>query len=88
VGFLLKLVEVGEGDVCRVSRLLGQVRLLSHEFPRDELPLLVGMPLRLIDEYLTLIDEYLTLIDEHGLAHKATPMQCHRDPSHTNQAIK
>jgi hypothetical protein len=51
--------------VDRYIRSFEQVRLLSQKFPRDELPLLTGMPLRLIDEYLT-------LIEKHGLAHKET----------------
>jgi hypothetical protein len=51
-----------KGAVDRYIRSFEQVRLLSQKFSRDELPLLTGMPLRLIDEYLT-------LIQEHGLTH-------------------
>jgi len=51
--------------VDRYIRSFEQVRLLSQKFPRDELPLLTGMPLRLIDEYLA-------LIEEHGLTQQET----------------
>jgi hypothetical protein len=49
--------------VDRYIRSFEQVRLLSQKFPRDELPLLTGMSLRLIDEYLA-------LIQQHGLTQK------------------
>ena len=48
--------------VDRYIRSFERVRLLSEKFTRDELPLLTGMSLRLIDEYLA-------LIQEHGLTH-------------------
>ena len=51
--------------VDRYIRSFERVRLLSQKFSRDELPLLTGMSLRLINEYLT-------LIEEHGLTQQDT----------------
>ncbi|MDK1292834.1 MAG: DUF1670 domain-containing protein, partial [Actinomycetota bacterium] len=51
--------------VDRYIRSFERVRLLSQKFSREELPLLTGMSLRLIDEYLT-------LIEEHGLTQQDT----------------
>ena len=50
--------------VDRYIRSFERVRLLSEKFSRHELPLLTGMPERLIDEYLTLVEEHgLTTTD-------------------------
>lgn len=59
--------------VDRYIRGFERVRLLRRTYAREELPLLTGMSVNLIEQYLALINEHTSLDSQSRHAHASRP---------------